>query len=238
MFDLVSSDAGIGDKPNADLLHYDYGFDYLFAIKEDQPTLLAEVDRLLGRRPAERSDAETVDRLDNETVVIRRLWLTKEIAGYHDWEHLQIGLRVQAVKQRDDGSVLSIEYRFFVTSAKPDRFSSEQWLRIVRWHWRVENDCHKVWDVSFEEDDRPWMKAAGGMLVIQILRRVAYNILVLYRNVSRRGKRRAEIPWQDLFDWMRLALTAATAAHVEGLRWPDVPPRQGSPPRISTTAAA
>ena len=230
MFEIVSCDAGIGDKPNADLLHYDFGYDYIFAIKEDQPTLHAEVQRLLAGKPKEVAEAVTVDRLDNQTVVVRRLWRTSEMAGYHQWEHLQMGLRVQAVKIRDDGTVLSDESRFFVTSVKPDRLSSDEWLRVIRWHWRVENDCHKVWDVSFKEDDHPWFRDAGGMLVIQILRRVAYNILVLYRNVSRRGEHKACIPWRDLFEWMRLALTAATNVDVEGLRWPEPPRARSSPP--------
>ncbi len=34
--------------------------------------------RLLGRRSAEEADSETVDRIDNSTVCVRRVWPTTE----------------------------------------------------------------------------------------------------------------------------------------------------------------
>ena len=224
LFEVVTADAGIGDRPNADLLNNDFELGYVFAIKGDQPTLYDELDRLLGRRPVPEASASTEDRIDNQTVLIRRIWCTTEIAGYH-WNHIRMGLRVQAEKRRNDGTLLSVENRFFVTNVPPRRFSPEHWLRVVRWHWRVEL-FHQVLDVAFEEDERPWIEDAGGMAVVQLLRRVAYNILLLYRNVSRRGEKKGAIPWKDLFESVHFAVTAATEQHLANLR----PRSKGLPP--------
>lgn len=225
LFELVTADAGITSKANADRVAA-AGLHYLFTIKDDQPTLLDEAARLLERRPAHEACAQTVDRRDNQTVDIRRVWMTTEMAGYHEWSHLRVALRVQREVRRDDGTVLSREDRYFVSSLPLDRLTPPQWLRVVRWHWRVENDCHGVFDRFLREDDRPWLYAAHGMLAVMLLRRVAYNLLVLYRNVTRRGERKRDIPWAELLARMRLMLTAAAADALEGLRGHD--PRTGN----------
>ena len=226
LFNLVSADAGITSKANAARV-VDHGLhtvftsnvfvSNVFAIKNDQPTLIDEAARLLERRSSEQAAAETIDRLDNNTVDIRRVWLTDEMAGYHEWNHLHTVLRVQRLVRRDDGTIKSCEDRYFVSSCETDTLSPEQWLRAVRWHWRVENDCHGVFDNFLREDERPWLHTAYGMLVIMLLRRVAYNLLVLYRNVVRRGERKGDIPWRELLSRMRWALVASTADVLEGL---------------------
>jgi hypothetical protein len=90
---------------------------------------------------------------------------------------------------------------------------------MVRRHWGVENDCHHTWDTVFEEDDRPWIeKSPQGMVVVMLLRRIAYNMLALFRAVTQRSEERRRTPWRDILRWLYHAVIAATTADVEGLR--------------------
>ena len=41
---------------------------------------------------------------------------------------------------------------------------------------------HQILDQSFEEDTKPWvLNDPNGMLVVLVLRRIAYTLLTLYR---------------------------------------------------------
>lgn len=218
MFQLITTDAGMVSKENADFVHDDLHLGYLFALKENQPTLVAEVDRFLGRLPAKSGCAETREKIGGRTHV-RRLWLTEEVAGSHGWTHLSTGLRVQYTVQEKDGTVVSTMDRLFISNEKLKRFTPEQWLAIVRAHWRVENDVHKTLDVAMAEDDRPWSRDPRAMLTLQVLRRIACNALTLFRSVSLRSDGKKAMPWRDLFDWLMQAVHAALPVHVDGLRW-------------------
>lgn len=220
LFELVTGDAGMTSKDNANAVHA-MNLGYLFGLKGNQPELLAEAERLLAHLPADDALAETSER-QNGRIVTRRLWLTAEMAGYHDWEHLRTVIRVQSESRYYDGRLdREIENRYFLTNEPYGRFRPAQWLAVIRGHWRVETDCHQTWDVAFEEDDHPWIRATHGLLVTQLLRRIGYNLLVLFRNVSLRSERKALLPWNELYEWLDLALKAALDHHVEGLRWED-----------------
>ena len=150
-------------------------------------------------------------------VEVRRIWLTTEMAGWHDWSHLRVALRVE---REVTGRHRSRESRYFVTNVPRRRFTDQQWLQLIRRHWRVENDCHQTWDVSMAEDDRPWLRDPYGMLVAQLLRRIAYNALALFRSVTVRAEgERGLIPWRTLMSNVRHALEVATDLHLDGLRW-------------------
>lgn len=232
LFEFVTTDAGINSLANATLVNAK-GYGYVFAIKEDQPTLLAEAERLLHHLDGREALAETVDSLSNREQVRRRVWVTDEIAGYHEWDHLRMAVRVQS-ETLVDGTVVTTSNRYYVTNATRGRFTGEQWLRVIRGHWGVENDCHCTLDRFFREDDHPWLKDARGMLVVMLLRRLVLNMLLLYKKVSRRAD---GLTWSATFDWICTTLVAATAAAVEGARWLTIPPRTGRPPPIGHPVA-
>lgn len=218
LFRLVSCDAGFTSEANARHV-VDRGLHYLLALKDNQPTLYDLARRHLERLPAEAAEAVTTDQLDNRTVEIRRLWRTEEMAGENEWVHLRQVLRVQREVRRDDGTVESCDDRFFATSMTTNRLGGAEWLRVVRAHWRVENDCHGTWDRILREDDHPWLYAGRGMLAVILLRRVVGNLLALFRSVTLRGERKGRVPWAELMDWLRVALVAATEDELRGLRW-------------------
>ena len=85
----------------------------------------------------------------------------------------------------------------------------KQWLILVRSHWAVENNCHHTFDTVLEEDKRPWIvKDPQGMVVLLILRRLAYNIMAFFRSVTQRSEDKRNLPWRTLQTWI-LAMTMA-----------------------------
>ena len=191
---------------------------YLFGLKGNQPTLVNEARALLGGRRPEEAEAETVDVESNTRTVTRRLYRTAELSGFLDWTHLRTVLRVES-ETIDDGKVVEREDRYFISSLPSEELTADQWLLVVRRHWRVENNCHNTWDTVFEEDNHPWIeKSPQGMVVMMLLRRIAYNILALFRAVTQRSEERRQTPWRDIVRWLYQAVIAATAEDIDGLR--------------------
>jgi hypothetical protein len=99
------------------------------------------------------------------------------------------------------------------------RLTTPQWLLLVRSLWGVENQNHHTLDTAFAEDKRPWIEAdANGMLVVLLLRRIAYTMLALFRAVTLRSEDARATRWKDLFAWVRDALVAAAPEHTINLR--------------------
>ena len=83
----------------------------------------------------------------------------------------------------------------------------------------MENGCHHTFDAVFREDDRPWIPSnPQGTLVVQMLRRIAYNLLTLFRSVTLRSESARAIPWRELMRTIVLALTLARLEDLDGLR--------------------
>ena len=218
-FRLISADAGNCSEANARLVACELNLDYLFRLKADQPTLLAEAKRLLGGLRARQAVAETVDVVGNTTET-RRLYITDEMAGFLDWEHLQTTIRIRKEKHDiETGKLLEKEDHYAISSLASDALSPAQWLYAFRAHWGVENQCHNTWDTAFTEDDNPWIEAdPKGMVAVLLLRRMAYNLLALYRSVTQRSEERRQTPWKTVMRWVYNTLIAAQGVDLEGLR--------------------
>ena len=148
--------------------------------------------------------------------------MTGEAAGYHGWGHLETIVPVRREVIRDD-RVESCLDRYFVSSLKPNALTPEQWLKVVRAHWRAENDARGVLDCHDQEDAHSWLYATSGQLVVALLRRIVLNLMALHRNVSRRGETKRAVPWKDLAATIVAVLLGATEADLAGLRWPSFP---------------
>lgn len=223
LFRLVSVDAGMCSKDNATHVVQTCKRDYLMGLKGPQQELYAEAKRLLARRKAEQADARTED-VVGAHLITRRVYLTRDMEGYHDWHHLRTVLRVESEKtDLRTGQVVAQNEddvnRYFLCSLPADELTPEQWLRLVRTHWRVENACHYTWDMAFEEDDHPWIVAdPKGAVVLMLLRRMVYNALALFRGVTQRSDERRQTPWKTLLRWVYNTLIAATDNDLDGIR--------------------
>lgn len=224
LFDLVSYDAGGFSRANADAV-VSAGKDYLFALKDEHRAMCRLADELLA---VENVIARTEDVLDHETTVVRSLRLLRADPSwsYGDgktpeesvWPHAKAFLSVEYVKIQH-GAIVERDERMFVSSYDPKRLTPAQWLLLVRAHWGVENQNHHTLDTAFAEDDRPWIEAdANGMLVVLLLRRIAYTLLALFRAVTLRSDEGRTTRWKDLLAWVRDAVVAAAPEHTTNLR--------------------
>lgn len=207
LFEIVTVDAGLTSRANADLVAA-ADKAYLMALKGTQPELLAEAQRLLGGRRD--PDAETDWEPYQGARVRRRFFRTAEIAGYHDWPHLRQAWLVATTVLAADGTA-EIERRYFLTNLPWGRLTAAQCLRLVRRHWGIENDCFWTLDVQWREDALPWCTQGRAVEVLSWLRLMAYNLLQLARRTHLRrrdaaGVREPPPAWRRVFAWVRQAL--------------------------------
>jgi hypothetical protein len=218
LFRMVTYDAGACSEHNGAVVRAK-GLHYLFGLKGSQPTLFAEAQRLLASVPLERAAAETEDVIGGRRVVLRRVYITEEMTGFDGWEHLRTVLRVESETLDAQRRRIASDNRYFVVSMPASRLTPKQWLRLVRLHWGVENNCHHTLDTAFEEDDHPWIESSPqGMLAVALLRRLAYTLLTLFRSVTQRSDERRATPWLDLLRWFYNAIICAADGDVSALR--------------------
>jgi len=216
LFQVITYDAGVTSKANAQHV-VDVGKDYVFALKLTQPELYTELAIPLAERDDE--DAKTVDRKDNRTTEVRRLYFESLPDGMPEWEHLRTVLRVERTLEDEDGVEDVLESRFFLSSLPAHRLTPQQWLRLVRAHWGVENNVHHTLDVQFEEDDHLFVPThVGASLCLMVLRRVVLSLLALFRSVSLKSHDKRKMPWRELLDWAYRTLISATSSQVDRLR--------------------
>lgn len=221
LFQLISADSGSCSAANAALV-VALKKDYLFAVKDNQPGLFAEAQRVLGART--NPDA-TSDDARGSGSWIRRVYVSDQMAGWPGWEHLGTVVRIESEELDAKGQRRSYENRYYVSSLARDELTSAQWLLVVRRHWGVENETHHTLDTAFAEDDHPWIEAnESGMLAVLMLRRVAYSMLAIFRGVTLRSEESRATPWKTLLRWFSNAWIGATAETLAGLRR-----REGAP---------
>jgi hypothetical protein len=215
LFSVVMYDSGANSKANAQFIT-DRGLDYVFRLQKEQPTLLEEAERLLERLGAAKAAAESVE-LSGGKMVTRRIWLTDEIAAFHDWEHLKVAVRIQTVAEHKTSGHVSVEDRYYTSSLTAGVLTADQWLEMIRRRWSVENESHNTWDRIFREDDRPWVYDPQGMVSAMLMRRIAYTLLALFRRVTQRSDARRAVPWKTLLHDLRDTLISAQQQHLEDL---------------------
>lgn len=217
LFRLVTYDAGACSLENANVVR-ELRLHYLFGLKGTQRTLFEEAKRLLEHRPATEADAVSED-IVGANIVTRRAYITEEMAEFGDWIHLRTVVRIESETRTRDGRLVAHDNRYRIASLPRNALADAQWLRVVRLHWGVENNCHNTFDTVFFEDDKPWIEdSPKGALAVLLLRRIAYNLLALFRSVTQRSEERRRIPWADLLRGFAQALVVITEVHVAGLR--------------------
>lgn len=160
----------------------DQGGDYVLALKDNQPTLAADVHecfaqaRVSGSTDAGHDAHEAVDK-GHGRVEIRRRWAITDpevlawLQAEHDWPGLRgIGM-VQTERRLADRTTVGT--RLYLLS-RP--LSAQALGEAVRSHWGIENQAHWVLDVSFGED-RSRIRRGVAAENAAILRRIALNVI-------------------------------------------------------------
>lgn len=211
LFEIVTMDAGMTSLGNATQVQAAVK-GYVMALKDNQPELLAEAQRLLLPQTLQEPLAQTDWERAQGKWHRRRLYRTLEMAGYGDWTHLrQVWLVRQETRSDDENKPVLIEDRYFLTNLTTGRLKPWQILTVIRGHWGIENDCFWSLDMQLHEDAAPWCTQGRALEVLGLLRLMAYNLLQLARKRHLRprdsaGGVAAPPAWRRLFEWVRQAL--------------------------------
>jgi len=204
-------DAGLWSKPI--FLALDAaGFGLFCGLKANKPELFLHAERVLGHlRATQQPKAETEWEPYQNGHVRRRLWRTTQLENWNGWIHLRQVLVIEQTKRDRDGKITAIELRYFVTNKSTDDLTPRQLLLLVRLHWAIKNDCNWSFDMQFGEDDGAWCTQNKAVLVLGVLRMIAYNYLQWLRKMHLREEHErvpsTPLPWRDLFDLLHRYLT-------------------------------
>lgn len=213
MFELVSGDAGFCTRESAQMVH-DSGRGYLFGLKENQPTILEEAKRVLdplADREAPMAMDVQWERDPRNRRIRRKLWVTQEMAGWHEWSHLRQVFLVRTEQRHEDGTTSVLDTRYVVTNMTAGRLNPSRALRAIRLHWTIENEVFGTLDrkdLWAEDTTTAWSFKDNGLENGSILRCLAFNLVSLWRGVHLTSDTHRSARWQKLLKWLRHALDA------------------------------
>jgi len=158
--------------------------DYLIAVKNNQPHLAQAVESLFedvaggvcdGRLQRDVTIDKGHGRIETRQCVVAHDVSALAEAGQH-WPGLRSAVMIESTREAFGGrnkGLRSTEWRYYVSSLQADacEFNAK-----VRAHWGIENSCHWVLDVTFNEDDCR-IRRGDGAQNFAILRRIALNLI-------------------------------------------------------------
>ena len=157
------------------------GGDSLVLVKENQPTLLADIGLLFDPPAAlgpaallDRREASTRDRGHGRREEVRRLVTSTDLAAYLDWPGLAQVFRLERTWREHGKSKRAVLYG--ITSLSPADGPPERLLALKRGHWAIENGLHRVKDVTLGEDQST-LHSGQGPTVMAFLRDAALSLL-------------------------------------------------------------
>jgi predicted transposase YbfD/YdcC len=159
------------------------GGDYVLALKANQPHLYAHtVDWFAHARHTdfrfieEHDYAKTIHK-GHGRIEIRECWLLRDIPlitefrEQQGWANLHTLILIR--RQRESNGKRTEELSYYISSLNDDAHTV---LQAVRRHWAVENECHWVLDVVFDED-RSRIRLGDSPENFSLLRQMALSIL-------------------------------------------------------------
>ena len=196
---LVSIDA-MGCNATIAQAILDAKADYLLAVKDNQPTLHAEVKSYFETAPASEVDrCQTLGkehgRLEVRAHRVSHVvdWIAAERA-YPGAPRFPKLATIAVVDSRiERGDKIETERRSYISSRA---LSAEAFAHAVRSHWAIENNLHWTLDVTFKEDQSR-LRAGHGARNMAVVRHFALNLVrqaTDKRSIKRRRKRAAWDP--------------------------------------------
>ena len=175
---VLTADALLTQREIAQTI-LDSGGDYLLVVKENQPTLHADLVAAFAPEADDTGLVGTAGEVRQHGDRVECRWLTASTAlvGYSDWPGLQQALRIERrTIHKGTGVVLRQETAYAVTSLRPRRAAPPQLLALWRGHWSVENQLHYIRDVAFDED-RATVRAKRAPQVMAAFRNAAIGVI-------------------------------------------------------------
>ena len=150
---------------------------YHFTVKGNQPTLQHEIAVLFIMRGA--PDFVEVSPPDHGRIDTRRIWCSTALNAYLDFPHVgQVFLIERDVIDKKSARTSS-EIALGITSCAPHQATPADILRVNRGHWAIENSCHHVLDMTWDED-RCRIRTGHGPENTSRLRRFAISVINLH----------------------------------------------------------
>jgi predicted transposase YbfD/YdcC len=150
------------------------GADYILAVKENQPSLLADIKDSFQMLAATSVD-EQID-CGHGRVESRRCSAVADLSLLDHaapWAGLRSLVRIQAERYHKATGKTERETRYYISSLKPD---ATKLNAAIRQHWGIENKLHWVLDVAFGED-LSRKRAGHAAQNFSLLNRIALNLL-------------------------------------------------------------
>ncbi len=176
------------------------GGDYVMVVKDHQPALRADIALLfatLGDTPS-RTRTSRTDRTHDRRER-RTLQTSTALTGYLDWPGLAQVFRLERRIVDTRTGEVGREVVYGLTSLATDRADAKAVLGLLRGHWTIENRCHWVRDVTYDED-RSQARTGAIPQVMAALRNLAISLLRLAgcTAIAPATRRLAALPWHAL----------------------------------------
>jgi predicted transposase YbfD/YdcC len=155
------------------------GGDYVLAVKDNQPTVHAEIVAAFAAAAAtvptarQQSLTEENGHGRQERRTVRVLPAAKHLSQLAAWVGLLTLVMVVRVVTCVATGEQTTEVRYFISSLRPD---ARRLGRAIRGHWGIENGLHWVLDVVFREDARRIYERTAAENVA-LLNRLALSVL-------------------------------------------------------------
>ena len=157
---VVTGDAAFTQR-NLSLQIVEAGGDYVWKVKNNQPTLLAAIILLFEPptpplpgfstpKPDLRTYSETT--CGHGRIETRTLTASSLLQGSSDWPHLAQVFKVECDMTHKKSGAMTRFITYGVTSQCPAKAGPKTLLHQVRGHWGIEGASHQRRDVTFHED--------------------------------------------------------------------------------------
>jgi predicted transposase YbfD/YdcC len=198
---LVSIDA-IATNPTIATAVIAAGADYLLAVKANQPTLRAEIERFFADAAPQALDtSHDVDkghgRIEQRVVTVAHEvdWLSgaRRFPGELRLPAIRSLVRVQSRTELTDRG--RFETRYYISSAP---LTAARAAAAVRGHWGIENRLHWVLDVVFH-DDLSRLRKGHGAHNMAVVRHLAINLVRTVADKKSLKLRRKVAGWDTAY---------------------------------------
>ncbi len=144
------------------------GGDYLWFVKDNQPTLLAQIEELFQPPPiapgnaAPQRDFVTARQVDKGHGRLEERVLTASamLTSYSDWPYLAQVFKLERTVWQAGAQTLH-EVRYGLTSLPRHVADAQRLLVIARSEWGIENGLHYRRDVTLQEDASQLRRGSG-----------------------------------------------------------------------------
>jgi predicted transposase YbfD/YdcC len=208
---VITADALLTQRAFADYLVLERKAHYHFTVKENQPTLLRDIEFFFQNR----KEPDYIDNgsPDHGRIETRKIWTTTELNDYLNFPHVMQAFAIERHSIDKKTGKCSCETTYGITSKPPEEADPQNVLTTNRGHWSIENSCHYIIDWNYDED-RSRISKGHGLENITRLRRFAvglikskgvYSVAQKMRQLTRNVR--------SVLDYLRMTKNSCAPAH-------------------------